>query len=253
MRAARSLLVVIALAAAAGAHAADGWRTEIEGWHARETLTSGFSPWTDTGLAIEARTEAHGFLGARWRETERFDLRDSEAGLGARLPLPGGWGASADLTRSGTHRVLPRHSLLGQIDKQLGSGWGAQLGLKRSEFDSGRSDLRLLTLKRYFSAQRLAYTFYSGQPEGGGSAPSHRLQWSLFFGERNSLGISLAAGREVENVPPSALVSTDVRNVTLYGRYWFRPDWALSGEASWHEQGDLYRRHGIRLALRHRF
>src|SRR3970282_1784598 len=104
-----------------------------------------------------------------------------------------------------------------------GGGWGAQLGLRRSEFDSGRVDLSLFTLERYFGAQRLGYTFYSGRPEGEASAPSHRVQWSLFFGDRNSVGVFVAGGREVENVGPGTLVSTDVRAYAVFGRYWLSP------------------------------
>jgi YaiO family outer membrane protein len=253
MTSSRTLATLFALSAALQAGIAKCAGTEIEGWTARENLTRGYSPWTESGIALEHRTQSRQFFGARWRQTERFDIRDREAGLALYQPLPAGWGLSFDLSASDTHRVLARRALFGQIEKQLGDGWGVQLGMKRSEFESEYADLRLATVERYFGDHRLAYTFYSGRLEQGSSAPSHRVQWSYFFGERSSLGVSAAAGREIESVGPGTLVSTDVRNITAFARYWFHRDWAVSAEASSHRQGDLYRRNGLRLGLRYGF
>jgi len=248
-----ALVVLLALSTLPHAALGEESRTELEAWAARENLTRGYSPWTESGLALEHRTGSRQFLGARWRETERFDARDREAGLAMYQPLVSGWAASFDLAASDTHRVLARRALLGQIEKQLGAGWGVQLGLKRSEFATEYADLRILTAERYFGDHRIAYTFYSGRLEQGGSAPSHRVQWSYYFADRSSAGISAASGREIESVGPGTLVSTDVRNLTLFARYGFHRNWALSADASSHRQGDLYRRHGIRLGLRYGF
>jgi YaiO family outer membrane protein len=257
VRAARALGALLALGAAVPAALAEGPRTEIEAWTGREKLTRGYSPWTDTGVALEHRTGARQFFGARLRETERFDARDREAGLAAYQPLGAGWAASLDFTASDTHRVLARRALLGQVERSFGAGWGAQLGLKRSryvsELGSDTAELRLLTVERYVGDHRIAYTFYSGRLEEGGSAPSHRVQWSVYLAERSSLGVSAASGREVESVAPGTLVSTDVRNLSVFGRYAFHRDWAASAEASSHRQGDLYRRNGLRLGLRYGF
>jgi hypothetical protein len=57
--------------------------------------------------------------------------------------------------------------------------------------------------------------------DGAGFAPSQRMNWSYTFGNRHSLGLSLGAVREYEYE----------RQVSLYGRYWFAPEWALSAEA----------------------
>ena len=57
--------------------------------------------------------------------------------------------------------------------------------------------------------------------EGLGFAPSQRMDWSYTFGNRHSLGLSLGAVREYDYE----------RQFSLYGRYWFAPEWALSAEA----------------------
>lgn len=253
VHASRALAAVLALSAAASAAHAEGSSTALEGWAGREHLTNGYSPWTEAGIALEHRTAARQFFGARWRETERFDARDREAGLALHQPIASGWSASFDLTASNTHEVLPRRALLGQIEKQLAHGWGIHLGLRRSKYTTEDVDLRMLTVERYFGNQRAAYVFYSGRIEEGSSAPTHRAQWTYYFSDRSSAGVSAAYGREIATVGPGELLSTDVRNLTLLARHGFHANWALSAEASSHQQGDLYRRNGIRLGLRYDF
>lgn len=249
----RAAIAAAALLAATAGHAQQGPRVGLEGSHAREDLSGPNAPWTDTWLALDLKLATLQAFSARLRETERFGLRDREQALGAYLPLGEGWSVELDLAASPTHRVLPRYAFLAQVGTTLGGGWGAYAGFRHSSFTQSAADLRLFTLERYFGAERVAYTFYSGKPDGGGSAPSHRLQWSHYFNDRDYVGLSVAAGREVENVAPAGLLTSKVRNLTLTGRWWFAPGWALTGEASVHEQGNLYRRHGVRLGLRHEF
>ena len=42
-------------------------------------------------------------------------------------------------------------------------------------------------------------------------------------------------------------------SISIVGRHWLTPDWAIAWEIGTHEQGDLYRRTGGRLGLRYRF
>jgi YaiO family outer membrane protein len=226
---------------------------QLEPYHARYDLSGGRSDWTDTGALLDVRLPSRFAWGGYGRETERFDLRDSEAGGSLYAPLGESWAASLDATMSSTHRVLPRHSLMGQLEKRLGQGWNVRGGLRRSEYASGRADLRLITLERYFARERVAYTFYSGQAERGGSAPAHRLDWSHYFNERGSVGVSVARGREVENIPPEGVLITDVRSLGVSASYWLSARWGVSLVGETLEQGTLYRRHGIRAGLRHRF
>jgi hypothetical protein len=55
------------------------------------------------------------------------------------------------------------------------------------------------------------------------------MNWSYTFGNRHSLGLSLGGVREYDYE----------RQVSLYGRYWFAPEWALSAEAVSRETSGL--------------
>jgi len=75
-------------------------------------------------------------------------------------------------------------------------------------------------------------------------APSQRMNWSYSFGERGSLGMSLGAARDVEY---------DRRQLSLFGRYWFAQDWALSAEAVSRESTGLLRLNDWRIGVQRRF
>lgn len=78
-----------------------------------------------------------------------------------------------------------------------------------------------------------------------GFAPSRRMNWSYAFGERGSLGMSLrSAPGEFEY---------DRRQLSLFGRYWFAPDWALSAEALSREPNGLLRLNDWRIGVQRRF
>ncbi|OGA72635.1 MAG: hypothetical protein A3G81_21735 [Betaproteobacteria bacterium RIFCSPLOWO2_12_FULL_65_14] len=79
--------------------------------------------------------------------------------------------------------------------------------------------------------------------EAIGFAPSQRMNWSYSFGERGSLGMSLGA-RDFEY---------DQRHLSLFGRYWFAPDWALSAEATSRESTGLLRLNDWRIGVQRRF
>jgi hypothetical protein len=76
-----------------------------------------------------------------------------------------------------------------------------------------------------------------------GFAPSPRMHWSYSFGERGSLGMSLSNGRDYE----------PERQMSLFGRYWFSPDWALSAESMSREPGRIFRMQDFRIGVHRRF
>jgi hypothetical protein len=76
-----------------------------------------------------------------------------------------------------------------------------------------------------------------------GFAPSHRLNWSYSVGERSSLNMSIGTGRELDYE----------RQMSLYGRYWVSPDWAVSAESVSRDAGGLIRFNDFRIGIQRRF
>jgi len=248
------IVAVLLAALAAGAHAQDAF-LDLEGGATYEHLTNGRDPWSSVYFDAARQFAPRQTLYGGVRETERFDLRDTELGLGYSQPLGAQWTATLEGTYSSQHNVLAKDSVFGQLAWAAGGGWVVYGGGRHSEYTT--SDVNLLTagLDRYWSGLRAGYTIYNGRPEGSGSATSHRVSLDHYYaGERSRIGVSAAWGREVENQgPPTGIITSDIRNLTISGRHWVGGSWSVSWDFGTQRQGDLYRRTGGRLGLRHRF
>jgi hypothetical protein len=78
-----------------------------------------------------------------------------------------------------------------------------------------------------------------------GFAPGPRMRWSYSIGERGSLSMSLANnGRESD---------IDHRPVSVFGRYWFSQDWAVSAESLSRDATGLFRLQDFRIGVQRRF
>ena len=75
-----------------------------------------------------------------------------------------------------------------------------------------------------------------------------RAQWSYSFSERANLSMSLAsvgnAGRESD---------LEHRPLSVFGRYWFSPDWAVSAESLSRDPTGLFRLQDFRIGVQRRF
>lgn len=229
-------------------------RTEIELGHGKETLTNNLPDWTSTYLLASRQFGERKTLYGGLRETRRFGLDDTEVHAGLYYPMAATWTSLVEASASPTHEVLARYSVYGELQKNLGSGWGVGLGLRHNEYSLIGTNVLSAFAERYWRNFRGAYTLYSGRPEGASSAASHRFQFNYYYADRNSVGLSYSNGREVEYLGPSrGVLTSDVQNWTLSGQHWMTPVWALTYELVNHEQGNLYRRQGLRLGIRHSF
>ena len=230
-----------------------GLKFEAETRSSIERLTGGRADWRNTQLDLQARNPARQSYYGRLRATDRFDLRDDEAMLGTYQPLGGNWAIQIEAADSPTHRVLAKRSLLAQAERRFDHGWGLQAGYRRSEYARSGTDLAIITVERYFSDFRAAYSLYLGRPDGAGFGPSHRVQWSYYYSDRSFIGISAASGKESENILPNGLLTSQVGGLSVAGRHEFTPGWAATYEWQTQRQGDLYTRRGFGLGIRHAF
>lgn len=230
-----------------------GERIEVELGYSYEDLTNGFAPWRSAHLFVGKKFASRQSLYGTYRETSRVNLRDREGMVGFYQPLGRRWAVLAESQFSPTHRVLPKWSALVQVERNFGRGWVASAGYRRTLYNTARVNTGAFTVERYFSRYRAAYTLYASGLEGAGTSASHRGQFNYYFGEGGStLGVSVAAGRELENLGARVLRS-GVRSVAAQGRHWFNPRWGVNCDFTLHRQGDFYARRGLSVGLRHRF
>ena len=188
------------------------------------------------------------------REVERFDLKDSQIEAGYYHPLTRRLTGHVEANASPEHNVLSKGSLFGELALEFGAAWVASGSARKNEYTASGTRVITASFERYFSRYRAFYTLSNGKPEDAGSASSHRIGLDYYYaGERSRAGVSATWGREVENIPPAGIVTSDVRALNVYGRHWIAPRWAVTWELGTHEQGDFYRRTGGRLGLRRSF
>jgi YaiO family outer membrane protein len=228
---------------------------EVEAGGTYEQLTNDKPAWRSLYLDASQSFAPRQTLYGTVRETERFDLRDFELSAGYAQPLGEKWTAVIEASYSPDHHVLAESSGFGQVYWEAGGGWVLNSGGRFSSYTDTSARVLTAGVERYFGHFHAAYTYYNGKPEDANSASSHRVGFDYYyFDERSRVGLAVSWGREVENVgPPTGIVTSDVRSITVVGRHWFTPDWGVAWEIGTHEQGDLYRRTGGRVGLRHRF
>jgi YaiO family outer membrane protein len=227
---------------------------ELELGYSHDTLDNGYANWSSYCLDGSHRFgERHSVYG-EVRETRRFNQRDHEISGGYYIPLDETWTALIEASASSDHHVLPKGSLSGQLQKSIGGGWDIQAGMRRSWYTSISSDLMVLTGERYWGNYRAAYKLYLSKLQGVGIAPSHNVQLSYYYSDRDNVTVSVAKGRQVESLGQTlGVLTTDVTTTSLAGRHWLDPAWGVSYEAIVEHQGNLYTRKGFRLGLRHAF
>lgn len=229
-------------------------QTEIEFGAMPQHLTGDQPDWREYYLDFSRRFGERKTLYGSLRETKRFGRSDTQGVLGGYHPLGARLTGVLEAGASPTHHVLPQWWLLGQLEFNLGAGWGAHAGMRHTEYDAAVINMGALTLERYIGNFRAAYTLYESWLQGSGAATAHRVALSYHYRDENQVGIALAHGREAENVgPPRGVLTSDVSSWAIFGRHWFTRDLAVGFEALQHRQGDLYTRYGARLGLRYRF
>ena len=248
-RALAAFAAVWAMGAAAQEPRKHPWDARLDGVH--ENLDKGYDDWQEVMAHLAWRPDTRTSLFGSYRETERFALRDREAGAGAYLPVgSGGTVLHGEASWSNTHQVLARHAYLLELAQPLGKGWVLTGGGRLSRYETGEVQATWLQVEKYVGDYRFSWHAQVSRVESSGWAPAHRLSASWYGGELTFATLTLAAGREVENVPPGGLLQTDVRAASLSGSFEVAQRWALTGELAWTEQGDVYTRRTLRLGTR---
>ncbi len=245
----RRLLAAIAMSLTSGlCVAGQGLRVHTDDglWHQDFAAVPGM--WADS-----ERVSSDRFFGLSGQQSARLDGHHTESGFGLVTPLPGGWSTSFDFAAGNMEREKPRYNLLAQVGRDIGAGWGLKVGVQHFASAGTDLDLGTVTVERLFGNQRVSYTLFSGRPVERRAALSHRVQWSYQVGDRGFFGLSLAQGLGFESAALEGLPAGDVRNLTLFGRYWFMPNWAFSAAAETQEQVGFARRNGVRFGLQHQF
>lgn len=246
------MLAILALAPLAAR--ADVPATQAEAGFSHYALTNGYANWDSTYLDAAHRFGERQSIYGELQQARRFNLDDREISAGYYHPLTQTLTALVEASTSPEHNFLPQRSFFGQLQAALGEGWDVQAGVRHSAYAQTSTNLTVLTGERYWGSFRAAYQLYLARLQGSGTAPSHVGQIAYYYGDQSNITLAVGRGRQAESLGPGlGVLLVDVRSVTLSGRHWFTPDWAISYEALDETQHNLYTRKGIRLGLRRAF
>ena len=219
-----------------------------------EILSNG-NEWQSYFLLINRKFNSGQTLYGSVSVVRRFDLTDQNLMIGLVQPLNKSkrWIATFEASGSPRHQVLPQVSFYGQLERNFGAGWIGRAGLSYRHYSADTVNIGIFGLERYFKQYRAAYTFYLANLNGKGTSGSHLVQGNYYYGERNSIGLSAAFGKEIESVGHGVLIRTDVQELSVNGRQWMNQKWGFSYVLWWHRQGELYTRSGGQIGLLLRF
>lgn len=179
--------------------------------------------------------------------TRRFGLSDRQFGGTLVWPMGEKVTASVDATYSDTRRVLPRRSVGATVQYEFKPAWQLRGGVRTTSYREDKVRQGVLALERGFTNHSVTASW---QPTRvfGVTAHSYALQGAWYYGERDSVALTVATGREA--TPAAAgVVLGKVESVGLGGRHALSQAWAANYGVSYTRQPGLYTRKGVSAAL----
>jgi YaiO family outer membrane protein len=227
-------------------------RSTVELAGSSEHLSNGSPNWQGIDVQLTHQIAERHLVAAALRETRRFGLSDTQLEVAYSLPLTQKLTGILEAGASPTHRVLPRKSQGATLQYEFAPAWLIHLGGKNTRYENDSVNQGTLMLEHYFSSFRLAAVWHPTRAFGA-TVHGGELRVDYYYGDHDSVGISVAAGEEAAAIDQRGVVISDVRAVGISGRHWMSPDWALRYDLGNIRQGDFYTRNGVRLGVQYAF
>ncbi len=226
-------------------------KNQVEAGFGYDTLTNARGHASLEYLDFQHRFAPRQLIYGSLRQTERFELNDTQFLLGGYYPLPAGMTLNVEGNFSGTHHLVPKNSEMASVQVPISKGWFITGGLRHSQYNSSTSYQEFGTLEWYVSDYRLAYTLSTSQARGE-TLFGNRVSLSRYYNDVSYVTLNLGQGREVEQ-GLNQNVFFNTTSIALNGRHWFNQDWAVSWSLGSTRQDSAYSRTGGSLGLRRAF
>lgn len=227
---------------------------EVEAGATYDKLTNQFDDWWSRYLIVTKKFTRRQALYGSIRETDRFNIRDSELMVGYYHPIDKNWSGHVEASGSATHRVLPKSSMFGELIRSLKGGRVVNFGFRRTEYAAAKINLGIFTAEQYWGSYHAAYSLYYSNLESSGYAQSHVVLLNYFYTDTSRIGVGAAKGQELENLGPGrGVLKSDVFNLSVTGRHQLDRQWSVGYGASYHEQGRSYIKRGLQAGIRYVF
>jgi YaiO family outer membrane protein len=224
---------------------------QVEAGVGYDTLTNGRGHANLEYLDFVHRFAPQKLMYGSLRQTQRFQLNDTQFLLGGYYSLPSGMTLNVEGNFSGTHELVPMNSEMASLQVPISKGWFVTGGLRHSKYTSSTSYQEFGVLEWYVGDYRLAYTLSSTQARGE-TLFGNRVSLSRYYNDTSYVMLNLGQGREVEQ-GLNQNIFFNTTSIGLNGRHWFNKDWAMSWSLGSTRQDSAYTRTGGSLGLRRAF
>ena len=216
-----------------------------------ERLSNNTPDWHEASIQLQQQYAPRhsGFVAIT--RTERFGLQDSQLSASYARPAGGRTVVTLDANASSTHRVLARHGIGATVQFEFAPAWLVHAGGRTTKYDAERVNQGMLMLEHYFSSFSAALGWRPTRAFDS-TAHSGELRGAYYYGDRNSVGLILAGGKEAANIA-AAVTLTSLHSAAVVGRHWLNRDWAVNYSFGRTRQGDFYTRNGISIGLQYAF
>jgi YaiO family outer membrane protein len=186
------------------------------------------------------------------QRAERFGQRDGQLGAATSIPIGRRWTAELATSGSASNRFLPAWSVDGGVSRTLGAGWVAAGRLRYREYRESIVDAGALSLDKYLGLFRAQYEVTASRVHDAATTVGHHVVADCFYSAdpRDRMRASFAFGEEVESVGATGVVTTSVRDASVYWQQHVTRRWAIESGFGVSDHGSLYTRTEIQLGVR---
>lgn len=237
---------------------ASWWRTEksnpVASWTllagaGHEDLSNGLPSWNQQFIEVSREQDSLGRHRLGIARDERFGKSDLSVLLGRDLSFAADWSAGLDAALAGDADFQPRLSVSAYIGRTLPDGWLVNLRYRHRSYETATVGSAISTVEKYAGDFRFAYALGLSQLQGSSSSTHHGLTVNWYYSDRSSIGVTVNTGEEAEAIGPGQVLKTDVRGMSISGRRKLTDRFGLQWWLGLHDQGNIYRRLYLGLAV----
>lgn len=214
----------------------------------REHLDNGAPDWQRTYVYADHRGESGNVMRLTVAAFKRFDLSDTEFGVGSTVNVSNNWLLTGAVNIGSEDNFLPRLTLDAEASRKFDHGWVTGLSGRNRQYSNETVSTLGLHVERYFGKYRLAYSFSTSRLDSE-VANMQSAAVGVYADSGHQFSMAIGAGEEVEVVAAGQLLRTSITTVSLTGRHPIGKFIDLVWRLGWHRQGSLYQRELIGVSL----
>jgi YaiO family outer membrane protein len=214
-----------------------------------DALDNGFGDWNQQFVGLAREVSGKVRHAARLSRSQRAALTDITLGLSADYTLAGDWLVGGYLGLSPDPGFQSQLDIGAHAGRVLPGGWIVDAGFRFRSFTGSDVSSAVASVEKYLGAFRVAYRLSVSSLSDSPTFTGHGLTFNWYYTDSASIGVAVGGGREFESLGGGRLLESDVASLTISGRHLVTDRLTLDWYAGTHDQGDIYRRQFVGLAL----